>query len=145
MNTPPELPAEGAAVRGLDGVAMALSLLCLLHCLALPLVIGLLPLAAASVIGNEQAHVWLLAAAVPTSVLALVAGWRWHRDAAVAWLGGIGLGLMLLAVVAIRQRWIGAGAEQALTLAGAGLLAFAHWRNYRRRGEPTAAAASDPA
>ncbi|MFY8100675.1 MAG: MerC domain-containing protein, partial [Allorhizobium sp.] len=57
--------------RGFDGVAMSLSGLCLLHCLALPVLAVGLPFL--SVVAEAEWVHWLLVAlAVPASALALL-------------------------------------------------------------------------
>lgn len=120
-------------IRGLDALAMVFSGLCLLHCLALPVLVAALPLAASSLFADERFHQWLLLGAVPTSVVALGWGWRRHRDAPVAWLGIAGLVFMVFAAFGIEFGWIDAHGERGLTIVGAVLLAIAHLRNFRLR------------
>lgn len=135
MNRSPNL-AEAVAeppVRGLDALAMLLSGLCLVHCLALPLLVAALPLAASSLVADERFHQWLLLGAVPTSVIALGWGWRRHRAAVVAWLGIIGLMLMVFAAFGVHTGLIDDHGERVLTVIGALALAIAHLRNYQLR------------
>ncbi len=135
MNRPSNLSSAVAEppVRGLDALAMLLSALCLMHCLALPLLVAALPLAASSLVADERFHQWLLLGAVPTSVIALGWGWRRHRDNLVAWLGVIGLILMVFAAFGIQAGLIDVKAERVLTVIGAVMLAIAHLRNYQLR------------
>jgi hypothetical protein len=64
--------------RMADGTAVGASVLCLFHCLLLPLAIALFP-ALGGLIGlPEGLHALLFAAAVPVSALAIVAGYRRH-------------------------------------------------------------------
>ena len=135
MNRPNDISAVAAEppVRGLDALAMLLSGLCLIHCLALPLLVAALPLAASSLVADERFHQWLLLGAVPTSVIALGWGWRRHRDGVVAWLGVIGLILMVFAAFGIQTGLIDADGERVLTVIGAVMLAVAHLRNYQLR------------
>ncbi len=125
--------ADEPPVRGLDALAMLFSALCLVHCLALPLLVAALPLAASSLVADERFHQWLLLGAVPTSVIALGWGWRRHRDSLVAWLGTAGLLLMVFAAFGIQIGLLDARGERVLTVIGALLLAIAHLRNYQLR------------
>ncbi len=112
-----------------DKAAIGLSLLCTLHCLALPVVLTLLPSIAALHLADEQFHLWLLFAVVPLSFFALMAGFKRHRSYRLLVLGATGITLMLLAVILghdFGETW-----EKGLTLAGAMLLAFGHLSNYR--------------
>ena len=57
----------------LDGMAIAGSALCLIHCLALPLIIAWLPALSDWLSWPESVHLWILLAALPLSFFAL---WR---------------------------------------------------------------------
>ena len=125
MAETPRLP-----YRLLDGVGVGMSMLCLVHCLALPLLVAALPLIAASVVTSESFHVWMLVAIVPTSVLALGSGFRKHRQA-MLFLPGVA-GLCLIAAGAFGPALIGMPPwlDTALTVFGGLLLATAHVLNY---------------
>ncbi|WP_293369501.1 MerC domain-containing protein [Nevskia sp.] len=135
MKLPADLSAAADAppIRGLDGLAMLFSALCLVHCLALPVLVAALPLAASSFVADERFHQWLLLGAVPTSLIALGWGWRRHRQPLVAWLGSLGMGFMVFAAFGIEFGLLDALGERALTIVGAVLLAVAHLRNYQLR------------
>ena len=62
----------------LDLTAVGLSGLCLVHCLALPLVIALLPFLARY--SDGHLHLQMLTVVLPLSTLALTVGFRRHRD-----------------------------------------------------------------
>lgn len=109
-----------------DGFALGLSSLCLAHCLALPLVASLLPLAGAWA-EAEWVH-WLFAAlAAPLSFWALL---RTSRPSP-ALLGLAVLGLSLL--VAGAAGFPSHEAETPVSVAGSLALASAHILNWRRR------------
>lgn len=118
-----------------DGVAIGASILCLIHCLVLPLLIVLLPTLAAFLAFPESFHLWALALAVPTSVLALTTGYRRHRrilPTAVALPG-----LVLLALGALLAPTD--AMETMLSVAGALLLALGHglnWKALHKSGAP---------
>ena len=60
----------------IDGSAMGLSLLCLFHCLAMPLVVSVLPMLGAHLFEATATHVFFFAAALPLSFLGLWLGVR---------------------------------------------------------------------
>lgn len=129
------MPAERSPrspAAWLDGAAVSASVLCLFHCLALPLVIALLPSVGEAIAGSAT-HWILLAFAVPVS------GWVLLRagQRVPIVLGAAGLALMTIAVAAFEGR----PAERGLTVAGVILVALAHVVRWRlsRRGQFSAA------
>lgn len=113
----------------LDASAVALSSLCLVHCLALPLLAAALPLFGAWA-EAEWVHLLFVAIAAPLTSFAL---WRAHRQQslpAAAWMIAT-LGLALLLAGALE--WPSHDSETPLTVAGSLLLAATHVWNARRR------------
>ena len=109
----------------LDRSAISLSGLCLVHCLA-----GSVLLAMASSIGglwSHDVHAVGLAIAMPLAGIALWRGARLHGRWAAVGLGGIGVLLMLWALLQAH----GHPAEIWLTVGGVALLATAHLLNLR--------------
>ncbi|WP_199556005.1 MerC domain-containing protein [Sandaracinobacteroides hominis] len=117
----------------LDGAAAALSSLCLLHCLLLPLGLVLAPAVNGVADGLMHGPVWvhwlLLAAAAPVSVYALRRGYFAHGDA-MPWKIALG-GFLLMALGALAHDY--SLLEPALTVGGGLVVAFAHWRNWSAR------------
>ncbi|KHL25544.1 hypothetical protein PK98_02390 [Croceibacterium mercuriale] len=111
----------------LDGFALAASAACMVHCLALPLVLAMLPLLSGTLVEGEGFHVLVLALAMPTSAMALWASRSPGRGHGPLLAGAAGLGLLALALL------VGEAAEQMLTLGGSLLLAGAHVTNWRAR------------
>ncbi|WP_432815240.1 MerC domain-containing protein [Sphingorhabdus sp.] len=113
----------------LDGMALGASGLCLLHCLALPMAIALLP--AAAVLGNttEQLHIWILATAVPTSLFALVTGAR-QSGQIIALITGFAALLLLVAGLLLEEV---TSMAVVVTVLGSVLLAYSHITNWRMR------------
>ena len=128
-----DVPAR--SYRLLDGVAVCLSMLCLVHCLALPVLIASLPLLAASMVANERFHLWMLLAIVPTSVLALGSGFRTHRLRGPLVLGGLGVSLIASAAFGPDLMGMSRFMDTALTVVGGLMLATAHGLNYRQLHE----------
>lgn len=107
---------------------MSLSFLCLIHCLAFPIVVLLMPAMEAWLFFNETlVHGILLGLALPVSLVAFSHGWKHHADWITAVLGGVGLAMLILGVT----HAFGHESEIYLTVPGALLLFVAHLRNWR--------------
>ena len=114
----------------MDLCAVGLSTLCVLHCVALPVLAALMPLAAQAA-ESELVHRVLVVAAVPVSLRVIwktlpAAGNRLFVGAAL-----IGLGLLLLAAFmeAVSPY------EEPITIVGGSLLGLAHlWNCVRQCG-----------
>ncbi|QBE65437.1 MerC domain-containing protein [Pseudoduganella lutea] len=109
-----------------DAAGLFASTLCMIHCLAMPVLLAVLP--AMSWASDEHAHEVLLAVALGAAVLSLGPGYRAHRRLAVPLLGGAGLACLAIAMFVVEPRY-GHGAEAAVSVAGALLLFGAHVRN----------------
>lgn len=114
----------------LDGLAVGLSLACLVQCLLLPAALTLFPLFGLQYTPDETLHRYLLAVALPTSALALLMGCRKHHRAWVVGAGALGLAGMLLAAFVLEAVASPAVAE-GITLVSALLLMTAHVGNFR--------------
>jgi len=115
----------------LDGLAIGVSLTCLVHCLALPLLIALLPAWSAWLDVPEAFHAWIIAFAAPFSLAILLRAARGRLWFPPLWLGLAGLGIMALGLGVHHPAM-----EAAVTSAGALILAAAHIANWRRRAHP---------
>ncbi|MDB5429599.1 MAG: hypothetical protein JWP35_715 [Caulobacter sp.] len=117
-----------ASARLFDASAISLSGLCLIHCLALPVVALFLP-ALAVWSHAEWVHGVFVAFAIPITTAAL---WRAARS------HGLPLGVILLAtpgllcLLAGALEWPRAQWETPITVAGSLMLASAHIWNWRR-------------
>lgn len=121
--------AANAHVGKLDGLALTLSAICLVHCLALPVALTLLPTLAAGLIDHADFHKLMLIVALPASLLAFGIGCRRHRRLDVLVLGGLGLSMLVFAAYAAHA-WHGE-LERYVTIAGGLILALAHIQNFR--------------
>ena len=130
MNRPNARGVRWSPAARLDLYAVGLSTLCLLHCVALPLLVALLP-AVAQAAENELVHRVLVVAAVPVSLRVI---WKTRPvNANRLFVGAAltGLGLLLLAafIEAVSPY------EEPITVAGAALLGSAHlWHWVRKCG-----------
>jgi len=112
----------------LDRAAIALSGLCVLHCLAMPLVLLVLPFLGG--LTAEHFHLQMLVVVVPVSTIAMGLGFRRHRSVAVMIAGGVGLAFLIVGGTWMHNE-IGIVADRATTIAGSLLLASAHFYNSR--------------
>jgi hypothetical protein len=117
--------------KSLDGIAIAVSLACVLHCLLLPLLIILFPILGSALLADESFHALLLVLIIPTSAVALYLGCREHGEGLVIWLGVLGLAILGLAAM-LGIEGLGILGEKALTGVGGTLLATALVMNFRR-------------
>lgn len=115
--------------KWLDGFAISASLLCLIHCLALPLMILTLPFMAVALGGSEWFHPVILMFAIPTSLYALLSGFREHGHLKSLIFGVIGILCLFFGL------WIEhlALAETVLAVIGSLFLAAGHLQNIRLR------------
>tara|TARA_B100000925_G_scaffold205833_1_gene156470 strand:- start:38 stop:526 length:489 start_codon:yes stop_codon:yes gene_type:complete len=121
----------------LDRIAVQLSGLCLLHCLALPLVIAVVPVLGLAEHGHAFFHQLMLLVVVPVAMISLGRGYIVHRRARVAFFGVLGVALLATAALLVHPHaHIGPTvtaetAERWITVAGALILAAAHTFNAR--------------
>lgn len=115
--------------RHFDRIAIALSAICIVHCLAIPLVVAILPIAALG-FGGGHFHGVMLWLVVPVSVLGFVLGYRVHRRADVVSIGVGAVALLAVAGVYGHEQWP-ALAEAGVSVVASLILAGAHWVNFR--------------
>jgi hypothetical protein len=114
----------------LDKSAMALSALCLVHCLALPVVTVFLPSMIVTAISQELFHSLMVICVIPISIFALTMGCKKHNKLSVALYGGVGLASLVAAVV-FGESHLGETGEKVMTAIGTLMIAFAHFQNYK--------------
>jgi len=112
----------------LDSIAIGASFACMIHCLAVPILLAALPAFAQIADIPESFHLIMLGVAVPTSALALVRGHRIHGAAIPVIFGA--LGILLLCIGAFWPN--NESLETGLTVLGSLALATAHIGNWRR-------------
>jgi hypothetical protein len=111
-----------------DVSAISLSALCLIHCLALPVLVGVLPVLSAWQ-SAKWVHILFVAIALPLTTFAL---WRSHRRHALprALMFMAAGGILGLAIGSLG--WPDESFEVPVTVAGSLLLASAHLWNWSR-------------
>ena len=114
----------------LDRVAIALSTICIVHCLAMPVLIAVLPVAALAIGGDGHFHSLMLWFVVPTSVLGFGLGLRVHRRIDIVAMGAVAIAALAAAALWGHSAW-DPSLEVIANVAASVLLAAAHWRNFR--------------
>ena len=114
----------------IDKAAIGLSLLCAVHCLAFPLLLVSIPSIAALALDGEAFHIWMVIVVIPSSLYALTVGCRKHGQYRLLLIGCIGLSCLVLAL-ALGHALLGEVGEKALTVIGAIIVSYSHFRNYR--------------
>lgn len=115
----------------LDSLGILLSGLCIVHCLALPLLLSLLPFFGESVFGGHGFHEMLLLFVVPLSLVALGFGYRRHHDLRVLAYGTLGLGLLTFATFGYKLIGLSENAERSISIVGGLIHAAGHVLNFR--------------
>ena len=115
--------AMALQTRGLDRVAIGLSGLCLVHCLATAVLLGMLS-AAGGLLGSPLIHEGGLSFAMLLGAFALGRGIIEHGFMMPSAVGGLGLGVMAGALSLPHD-----GTEAIYTVIGVGILALGHQLN----------------
>ena len=114
----------------LDRFSIGFSTLCLLHCLAVPVLVSVVPVFATFALADERFHLALVALVVPMSVIALCLGCRLHKSRRILICGFAGVFVLVVAAILGGQH-LGEIGETVLTVLGASVVALAHWFNFR--------------
>ena len=114
----------------LDSIAVFCSALCIIHCLALPIFLTILPAINLYFLDHQTFHLILLVVVLPVSILALSLGCKRHRDALTIIAGVAGL-FMITTVAIFGHTLINQADEKFVTSFGSLVLACAHIRNYQ--------------
>ena len=113
----------------IEGIAVGATIACLIHCLALPLLIAAVPILSTIMPIPENFHLIALCLAIPATAGALFAGFRRHRLSAPLVGGTIGLTLLALGAIL----WGETPLETPVTVLGSFAVAGAHLANWRFR------------
>ena len=119
-----------AVTSVLDRSAIGLSFLCVLHCLAVPLTLILMPSLAALPIADERVHLLLVLLVLPTSTVALTLGCRQHGHKHILAWGLTGIAILVLAA-GLGEEFLGEYGEKILTVVGSVLVAVGHILNFK--------------
>ena len=114
----------------MDRAAIGFSAVCAAHCALLPVLLVMVPAVAATPLGDEAFHKFMIMAALPTSLIALTMGCKKHRKWSVSALVLVGLAI-LVGAAAFGHDLLGENGEKIATLIGAVLLSVGHIQNQR--------------
>lgn len=113
----------------IEGIAVGATLACMVHCLALPLLIAAVPVLSETLPIPTHFHLIALLLAIPATAGALFAGYRRHRLAMPLIAGMTGLLLLTLGATL----WGETPLETPITVGGSVFIAAAHLANWRFR------------
>ncbi|MBK7857476.1 MAG: MerC domain-containing protein [Archangiaceae bacterium] len=106
-----------------DLIGQTLSVLCVIHCAATPIVLAVAP-AAMGAFGH--AHPVLLIAVLATAAMSFIPGYRHHRQTTPLLLGLGGVTLLTLGTTLFHESL---ALDTAFSVSGAALMLAAHWKN----------------
>lgn len=119
-----------------DRLGIALSMLCLIHCLLTPAIVGLLPVGAMLGFWQHGFHEVFLIVVPLVALIAFVPGWRAHRDGRVWSWGASGVALLIAGVMVAEamghdapMTWPALLTELLFTSVGGACLIRAHMLN----------------
>ena len=112
----------------LDHAAIALSGLCLVHCLLLPIIIVAMPLLAQ--LNETHFHAQMLLVVVPVSLFAFAHGYRRHGNLRIIAGGIAGIAILFIGGTVVHANY-GILGDSLLTIAGSIVLATSHYFNNR--------------
>ncbi len=113
-----------------DKLGIFLSVLCCIHCLALPFLVALSP-AIGGWMENEWVHVVLLLLVAPIAYKAFSHGRKHHKNYLPFWLGMGGVSLLILGLLFDIVFGLGENWERSFTVLGGVALVIAHILNLR--------------
>jgi hypothetical protein len=118
-------------IRRWDTIGVVVSTACVVHCVALPLALALLPAIGVSFLAEGAFHQVLAVLVLLVAGLAFVPGYRAHHRRHIPLIGAVGT--VLLAGAAFAPR-LGLLAESTITALGGSVLVLAHVLNRRAVG-----------
>ena len=114
----------------LDKLAVYLSAICAVQCLALPIAMLFLPSLSLLPLYEELFHTLLLFLVIPVSIFAMVMGCKKHKSYNIIFYGALGLSILLISAV-YGHDLFGESGEIASTLVGTSVLSFGHIKNQK--------------
>jgi hypothetical protein len=116
-----------------DRSAIVLSMLCVVHCLLLPVILIMLPtVTSLAFLGDERFHLWLLFAVIPISGFAVILGYFHHQSWFVIIIASTGMAILVL-VALLGHEVFGEQGEIMASVLGSVFVAYGHIKNFRYR------------
>jgi len=91
--------SAGTRTAWRDYAGIGASILCAIHCAAMPLIVGFLPAMGLSIMAHPSFHQWMAGICSLIAITAFVPGWRLHRHSLPIVVAGIGLIIVTAAAV----------------------------------------------
>lgn len=110
-----------------DWLGVALSLLCLVHCVGMSVAMALMPVVGQEV-NHSHAHLWFALGVVVIGALAFARGFCKHKRLDVVLCGLLGVGLLIVGLIVEEHSMI---SGIAITVLGSVILISSHLRNSR--------------
>ena len=114
----------------LDRASIGLSVICVLHCFATPILLAFAPSLLALPVADEKFHAVLIFLILPASLVALTLGCRRHGDMSVFYWGCSCL-IVLLGPLLLGHDLLGDAGEKTMTVFGSSLVVVGHVLNFR--------------
>lgn len=115
-----------------DKIAIVMSVLCVIHCLFLPLLVIALPaFVGLAFLKNETFHIWLVFGIVPISLIAIFIGFHHNKNSRVLITTFFGLGILVFAAF-LGHDLVGEFGEVTLTVVGSLIMTYGHYLNFRQ-------------
>lgn len=121
---------SAAAAANWDLFGMAASILCIAHCVAMPLIIPFLISWGLVALSNESVHHTLLSVIMVLGVLAFIPGYKKHGQGMILTVATGGLASLFFGAF-YAEEILGRAGETLFTVGGGALLVTAHWLNRR--------------
>ncbi len=115
-------------IPSLDNLGIAASVICLIHCMAMPFILALLPFMGLSFLDTEEAH-WVLAFfIIGFALVAIFPAYLKHKRPGI--LSAMIVGMLLVVFGAFfAEHTLGHAYEMPLLVVGNLILVATHWRN----------------
>jgi type III secretory pathway component EscS len=115
-------------IPSLDNLGIVASVICLIHCMAMPFILALLPFMGLSFLDTEEAH-WVLAFfIIGFALVAIFPAYLKHKRPGI--LSAMIVGMLLVVFGAFfAEHTLGHAYEMPLLVVGNLILVATHWRN----------------
>jgi hypothetical protein len=115
-------------IPSLDNLGIVASVICLIHCMAMPFILALLPFMGLSFLDSEEAH-WVLAFfIIGFALVAIFPAYLKHKRPGI--LSAMIVGMLLVVFGAFfAEHTLGHAYEMPLLVVGNLILVATHWRN----------------
>ncbi|MFK8137934.1 MAG: MerC domain-containing protein [Bdellovibrionales bacterium] len=117
-----------------DRVGIALSIVCMIHCLATPLLMLIVP-TLFQVTNHGLFHQIMLVLVVPVAIKAFYGSYKVHNNSKLLFAGFAGVGLLFLGVIIpelLHHSELGERIELSLTVLGGITLSVSHYINIKQ-------------